>query len=437
LIEQPEGDAMKEKKLRGYLMLFICAAVLALSAFQINAVGRDLQYLVPAPQMQASSQQQNLQQDQQQDGEQEDQGDGQDDTPAAKPNQAALTLWESLKTAAESWSGSMETYTMSGILEKASMIADTEETKQARLTALNENAFRLKPQYLRFGRLFYPEELEKGSDGILLDEQLALALFKISEPIGRTVTVSGIKFTVIGILRHTKSVGGSEDYGAYVPLAYLWDKEIQLQALQVTVRPIPGAGARSTFATAMQNWSAGGTLIDLGKEAMGAMLPVRVLLFFAGVAVFFRLLSIWNGQFRRFFADYKQRLLREYAIRLMPRLTIGILVLAVGYGALALMISWLISYLVEPVYTFTEWVPAILVEWKDIQTAFWQVWQNASRLQEFNSPELNHIRFYGMLTGWFSAGEALSATVLWVRWWARRKRVKDKVLDDSSTGLSS
>lgn len=416
---------MKEKKLRGYLMLFICAAVLALSAFQINAVGRDLQYLVPAPQMQANSQQQN----QQQNGNQNGQQNGQEETPVQKPNQAALTLWKSLKTAAENWNGIMETYTMSGIVEKASFAGDTDETKQARLTALNENAYRLNPQYLRFGRLFYPEELEKGTDAILLDEQLALALFKISEPIGRTVTVSGIKFTVIGIVRHTKTVGDGEDYGAYVPLNYLWDKEIQLQALQVTARPIPHAGARSTFTTAMQSWSPGGTLIDLGKEAMGAMLPIRVLLFFAGMAVFFRLLSIWNGQFKRFFADYRQRLLREYAIKLMPRLTVGILVLALGYGALVLLISWLISYLVEPVYTFTEWVPAILVEWKDIQTAFWQVWQNASRLQEFKSPELSHIRFYGMLTGWFSAGEALSVTVLWVRWWARRKKDAASTVD--------
>jgi hypothetical protein len=424
---------MKEKKFRGFLALFVCAAVLALSAFQINAMGRDLQYLIPAPQMQANSQQQ---QDQQQDGEQGGQQDDQEETPTAKPNQAALTLWESLKTAAENWSGIMETYTMSGIMEKASFAGDTEETKQARLTALSGNAFRLKPQYLHFGRLFYPEELEKGADVILLDEQLALALFKISQPIGRTVTVSGIKFTVVGILRHTKTVGDSEDYGAYVPLAYLWDKEIQLQALQVTARPIPGAGARSIFATAMENLSAGGTMIDLGKEAMGAMLPIRVLLFFAGLAVFFRLLSIWNGQFRSFFADYKQRLLRQYAIKLMPRLSLGILVLALGYGVLTFMISWLITYLVTPVYTFTEWVPAILVEWKDIQTAFWQVWQSASRLQELRSPELNHIRFYGMLIGWFSAGEALSATVMWVRWWARRKRLPDKVMDDSNTGLT-
>ncbi len=421
---------MKEKKLRGFLALFVCAAVLILSAFQINAVGRDLQYLIPAPQMEPDNRQQD-----QQDQQQEDQ----ESTPAPKPNQAALTLWDNLKTAAGSWNGIMEAYTMNGILEKASMTGDTNETKQARLTALNENAFKLQPQYLHFGRLFYPEELKRGADVILLDEKLALALFKIAQPIGRTVTISDIKFTVVGILRHTKAVGDSEDYGAYVPLQYLWDKEIQLQALQVTARPIPGAGARSTFATAMESWKAGGTLIDLGKEAMGAMLPVRVLLFFTGAAVFFRLLSIWNGQFKRFFADYRQRLSREYAVRLMPRLTLGILALAAGYGVLVFMISWLITYLVEPVYTFTEWVPAILVEWKDIQIAFWRVWQSAARLQEFKSPELNCIRFYGMLTAWFSAGTAVALTVMWVRWWAVRKQaqVPDKARSNAGIDLAS
>ncbi len=406
---------MKEKKLRGFLAIFICAAVLIWSAISITAVGHDLQYMIPAPQMEP--------------GEQQDQQDYQEDMPAQKPNQAALTLWESLKTAAENWSGIMETYTMSGILEKASMTADTEETKQARLTALNENAFRLTPQYLHFGRLFYPEELKKGADVILLDEQLALALFKIAQPIGRTVTISGIDFMVVGILRHTKAVGDSEDYGAYVPINYLWDKEIQLQALQVTAKPIPGAGARATFLAAMENWKAGGTLIDLGKEAMGAMLPIRMLLFFAGAAVFFRLLSIWNGQFRRFFADYRQRLTRQYAVKLMPRLMVGVFALSAGYGALALMISWLITYLVAPVYTFTEWVPAILVEWKDIQTAFWQVWQSAARLQELRSPELNRIRFYGMLTSWFSAGAAVALTLMWVRWWARREKNIESITD--------
>ncbi len=408
---------MKEKKLRGFLALFICAIVLAWTAASISAVGQDLQYLVPAPKMEPAAE------------NQQDEQDEQEEMPQ-KPNQAALTLWESLQSKAEKWQGIIKTYTLNGIIEKASLISDIEETKQARLTALNENAFVLTPKYLHFGRLFYPEELKKGAAVMLLDEKLALALFKISQPIGRTVKVGDVEFTVVGILRHTKSVGDSEDYGAYVPIAYLWDKEIQLQALQVTARPIPKAGARFTFGKDMEAWNAGGTAIDLGKEAMGAMLPVRVLLFFIGTGLFFRLLCLWNGQFKHFFADYKQRLVRQYAVKLMPRLILGILALALGYGILAALISWLITYLVAPVYTFTEWVPAILVEWKDIQTAFWQVWQNAAMLQELRSPELLRIRYFAMLTAWFSAGTAVTITMLWVRWWGRRDGGKQGTITD-------
>ena len=165
------------------------------------------------------------------------------------------------------------------------------ETTQARLNALGPDAFALAPQYLFVGRLFYPEELENGADGILLDEQLALALFRVAEPVGRTVTVSGVEFTVIGVLRHSKRVGDSMDYAAYVTLASLWDEAIQLDALQVTARPVSGAGARASFLTDMETWQAGGTLIDLRKEAVGALLPLRVLLFVCGAAVFFRLLG--------------------------------------------------------------------------------------------------------------------------------------------------
>lgn len=396
---------MKKTTIWSLLGLLLCAAALLLSGLQINAVGRDLQYLIPAPKMEPA----------QPDQTGDDDGSQEEETPPPAPNRAALALWESLKTAGEGWDGVMSAYTLSGVMEKASLTSDTKETKQARLTALGEKAFILNPKYLLFGRLFYPEELQKGADAILLDEQLALDLFKISQPIDRTVSLAGKNYRVIGILRHTKKVGDSEDYGAYIPLASLWDKEVQLQALQVSARPIPGAGARATFAAAMESWQAGGTLIDLGKEAMGALLPLRVLLFFLGGVVFFRLLGWWNGHFRHFFEEYRKRLVREYAVRLAPMLTLGIIGLALGYAALALGAATLIEYIVAPVYTFTEWVPAVLVEWKDIQTAFWQVWQGAARLTELRSPELSRIRYFAMIVAWASAGTAVCLTPLWVR----------------------
>ncbi len=415
---------MKKQNLPALLALAVCIALLGWSAVEVNAVGGDLQYLIPAPAIETGT---GGQGDAQKDAQTDTQADSQADpagaqSAAAQPNAKALALLNSLQTAAEDWTGIIERYALSGIAESATLVGDTDVSKQARLCALGPDALTLSPEYLRFGRLFYPEELENGSDGILLDEQLALALFRVAEPIGRTVTVSGVDFTVIGVLRHTKRVGDSADYAAYVPLAALWNQAVQLDALQVTARPISGAGARSAFTTSMQSWQAGGTLIDLRKESMGALLPLRVLLFFCGCVVLFDLLRLWKNRLRGFINDYRERLKLEYAARLMPRLLAGTLLLALSCCLLALGAAVLINYIVAPVYTFPEWVPTVLVEWDDITAAFWRVWQGAAGLTELRSPELIRLRYFAMVTAWSSAAAVVALTGLWTRWRTRREK---------------
>ncbi|HPF87730.1 MAG TPA: ABC transporter permease [Candidatus Limiplasma sp.] len=402
------------KKHRNWTLaaLAVCIGILVWSAVEIHAVKSNLQYLIPAPAIETQSTgQSSVPEDPTADSQSAD----------VLPNAEVLALWEALQTTAEDWDGIVESYTLSGIAEGITLSSDADETQQARLNALGEDAFALAPAYLLVGRLFYPEELAVGSDGILLDEDLALALFHITEPVGRTVTVADMEFTVIGILRHQKRVGDSEDYAAYIPLATLWDQPFQLDALQVTAMPVSHAGASATFAADMEGWQAGGTLIDLHKEGMGALLPLRVLLFLIGSVVFFALLHDWISRTHAFLSHTHSQLQVEYASRLWPRLTLSALALLLGYGLLALAAAGLMNYIVAPVYTFPEWVPAVLVEWDDIQSAFWQVWQSAASLLELRSPELIRIRYFGMLTGWFSAGAAVLLTDLWV---SRRRRSK-------------
>src|SRR5699024_12556269 len=63
--------------------------------------------------------------------------------------------------------------------------------------------------------------------------------------------------------------------------------------------------------------------------------------------------------------------------------------------------------LVEPVYTFPEWVPAVLVEPKDIQTAFWNVWQTSATVVEYRTPELLRLRFLREVMAWSCGAVAL------------------------------
>ena len=385
--------------------LAVCAALLVWSAAEIRAAGNNLQYIIPAPPIETA--------DPGQDGAQTGQAD--DKQTEVTPNGKTLALWKKLQTVSENWEGIFQSYTLSGIAEDISLAGDTEVTVQARLNALGSDAFDIEPEYLRVGRLFYPQELQNGARGILLDEQLALALFRVAEPIGRTVTISNMEFTVIGILRHAKKVGDSKDYSACITLAALWDQAIQLDALQVTALPVSGAGARAILKTDLENWQAGGTLIDLRKEGTGALMPLRVLLFFCGCAVLFRLLGIWTRRMRLFISDCRQRLRLEYLQKLLPRMLAKSFLFTLGGGVLLLGAAGLISYIVAPVYTFPEWVPAVLVEWEDIRSTFWQVRQGAASLMELRSPELIRIRYFAMVTGWCSAAAAVLLTCLWVR----------------------
>ena len=407
---------MKKHRKWTWIALAVCAAVLGWSYVELHAIGGNLQYLVPAPAMDAGSGSQSTPPDNTQPGAAQPGGE---QTEPVRPNAQSLTLWESLQTTANDWNGIIQHYTLTGVAETISLESDAESTGQARLVALGPDAFALSAAYLRVGRLFYPEELASGSHGILLDEQLALALFRIAEPIGRTVTLADTEFTVIGVLRHAKRVGNGREYSAYVTLAALWDLPVALDALQVTAAPQPGAGASAVFSADMKLWQAGGTMINLRKESMGALLPLRMLLFLCGATLFFALLRLWNNRTRSLIAGFRRRLDTEYAARLLPRFTPRVLALCLGYAVLALAAGVLIRYLVAPVYTFPEWVPAVLVDWKSIQETFWAFWQNEAGLRELRSPELIRIRYFGMLSGWFSAGGAVLLASLWA---GRRQR---------------
>ena len=75
--------------------------------------------------------------------------------------------------------------------------------------------------------------------------------------------------------------------------------------------------------------------------------------------------------------------------------------------ACAAALAWLFTRLVEPVYTFPEWVPAVLVEPKDIQTAFWNVWQTSATVVEYRTPELLRLRFLREVMAWSCGACAL------------------------------
>lgn len=387
------------KKHRGlFLLMAVLLAVTGYAVYQVHLVGNTLQYLVPAPAPVQESK----------DG-QSGEEDGQKKTPPNQPLQDAL---KQLNSAAEEWQNIISNYTLTGILEKCSFTSDIGESASGRLTCLGPGAFSVSPKLVRFGRLFDPEELQKGRRVILLDEQLAVKLFKIGEPVDRTVTLFGEEYLVAGIVRHEKKVGDYEDFGAYIPLTQMVHENAQLDALMVSALPIPGAGAKVAFQTAMESWQSGGSLYDLNKEGMAATLWLRVLAFVLGMAFLFRGIKRLNRGVLALIKKYRGRLMHQYAVRLFPWFFSRCLLFALFYALAAGAAAVLMNFMIAPVYTFPEWIPAVLVEWKDIQAAFWNVWQDSAVIRELRSPEILRLRFFGLIVQWCAALMGVSLAVL-------------------------
>lgn len=394
---------MQKKPWRKLILLLLLSAALTYCVLAVNSVGNQLQYLVEAP-----------------GPEQEKTDTGSNETQ--QPNKSLIERGEQLKSAMEGLSDNVSAYTLTGVVDQQSLQSDIGNGAQGRLELLGENSFALRPKYLRYGRLFFPEELEQGADVMLLDEQLALLLFNIGDPLERTVTLAGKEYRVIGIVRHQKQVGDLTDAGAYVPLASVASLELTVDALMVNAQPIAGTGASVAFKSAMDSWQSGGNMIDLGKESMGAKLWLRLLLFLSGMTLTLRAVRFLNRRVHDALRDDKERLKSSYAIRLMPRFTGQALVLGMGYLLCAGAVALLMQYLIEPVYTFPEWIPAVLVEWKEIATAFWKCWQTPATLVELRSPEFMRLRFYGLMIQLTSAGCGVTLALLYGRLRTREER---------------
>ena len=405
-----------KKKASWWQNVLLTAFVIALAfgAWQAESVGNHLQYLVMPP-------------------DQVEQSASSDEEQAGGlTNRPIVDAIESLNNRVTEWETTMACWTVGGVMEKRSLVGV--ESVAARVELMGENGLLLHPLYLREGRLFYPDELKKGEKVMILDEQLALKLFNYPYPVGREAVLEGITYRVIGVVRHTKQVGDLTDYGAYIPLMSVIDTPVTLDALQVEAKPNPGTGASVSFRLAEQ-WGEevirkSGTYYDLGKESMGARLWLRVLLFVTGMTLCLRFINWLNGRVRYYGKRYQQQLQHKYAIALMPELTGVVLLFIFGYGASIGGLALLMYYIIQPVYTFPEWIPTILVEWQDIAKAFWKVWQEPAVMVELRSPEILRLRWLDLLIKGCSAG----AAVLLALRYARTRALSDE-MNDSLTGL--
>lgn len=334
---------------------------------------------------------------------------------ATVTNAGLFSAREAATRVTEQLEGACDHSTLFAIASPATVSVKDGESKSARLEAIQEDAYALKPISLYSGRLIYPEEFQRGERVAMVDEQLAVALFQYAEPIEREILIAGESYRIVGIVRDHKQVGDQQEYSLYVPFLAIERSGLPLTALCLEASPIPGSGGWSAFSTAVASQISGGTTVNLQKEKENALMPVRILGVAFGLMLLFHFVGWLNLRAKTAYTIYRRRLMDQYAARLLP-LTLGhVLLLGLGYAIAIFAFAQLFVLLISPVYTFPEWVPAVLVEPQDIAAAFWNVWQGMASVLSLRSPEVLRVSFFARVIGWSAGGAALAAGILWGR----------------------
>lgn len=342
-----------------------------------------------------------------------------------EPDPTALCqLLTRIQNSEEDWQETYTAWALTSQNESVSLSGENGGTAIATLQGVWGDTAALPAMLARFGRTFYQEELTNGEKVMLLTEELAIALFRTGDPVGRQVQVEGESYRVIGILRQSRTVGDHDEYMAYVPLLALDAAGYQTQTLTLSARPVEGSGAANRFAKDMESLCSGGESHLLSKERARAMLPLRLLAVAVGLCAVFSLARWCKVLVLGWYQAEKIRLESSYLPGLLPRMALEALAVLGMAGAMLLGLWGLVQLALEPVYTFPEWIPAVLVEWSDISETFWVNQTSANRVISLRTSQSLTLDFFRRAMTALCGLTALMLAKFYGQWRGRRQTME-------------
>ncbi|MBL8209366.1 MAG: ABC transporter permease [Bryobacterales bacterium] len=117
------------------------------------------------------------------------------------------------------------------------------ETDRVQVSGQSANMFEISPRNLKEGRVYTAEEGRRGAKVTIMGPSLAEVLYPDGKVLGKTVTVAGAEYTVIGIFEPAKGgfFGENElDYTMVVPVETVRLRYPQLDNYLLTAKARPG-----------------------------------------------------------------------------------------------------------------------------------------------------------------------------------------------------
>lgn len=319
------------------------------------------------------------------------------------------SLLAARETIAETLGDSVTATAVGGLTGTASVSAG-EKSASAVVYAGAEGWFEIYPVALASGRRITETELRRGDRVIMLDSDLAFTLFGAEIPEDAEVRVLGESYAVVGTFRHRRDAGEVSAHAVCLPLRAAGGG---LETMLFSAKPVANAGARTLFESAVRDgWQPGGSLYSIEKEAMRRTMIPRMMLLVFGMSALMALLRGMNGVAARGAQSFRAGMRVHYFPKMIPRL-MGLIGLCIaGYGALAALLYGLMTFTVEPLYVFTEWVPENIVAWSSLRDVFWNLTSSAAQLVKVGTPQMRRIEFAGGLLRWGCLLAAWAALLL-------------------------
>lgn len=370
--------------IRRLLALALLAALIAALALSVGG-SRSYQYAFLAPRMEPP-------QERQPSAAQEGEG-GQEETREEEKPSALRLLIKGLREKMEELGAAQSGYGLTAIAPETGFADGGQGQAEASLQGLWGDQSLERQDVLISGRHLYYEELELGTPSAVIDERLAVDLFRVGDPLGRTMLIEGHPFTVVGIVRHHRTVGERALSSARVPLMAMDSLGLQAQVLVAGVQPRAGSGAYAALSQGLAQWQPGGSFHSLPKEGYRAMLPLRLLLCFMGLLAVSLLLRLAKIISLRLYWGGRRRLASRYAVRMLPEFAGRFLLIALMYAGILGLLYLVLQALIAPVYVFPEWVPVVLVEPREISRTFWLLREQQTALVSISTPQVLRLQY--------------------------------------------
>ena len=333
---------MGKRKHRGVLLMALGAVLMLTGAVLTAQVKGGLQYILPAP-------------------------------AASKDGGELEDLYEAGQKQLAGMADTLKDYGIGARKQGASLSKPAGTALDTVVYAVGEGYFDAVHETLIAGRTISHADVQKAEDVIVLDERAALAMFPGDDPLGKEVELDGKTFEVAGVIRADRRLGERDEHICYIPITTASRSGMRMQTVEVNAHGTTAQGSSILMKDTLSAWKPGGSFYDFDKLALGAVMPMRWLLLFAGAAFLLSLLSRMNAFTWGRLVYYNDQLKTRYARDMAAGMAGSLFLTVLGYVLLGAAAFLLAKFSIEPLYVFTEWVPEVVVELSSLQSRFWSL----------------------------------------------------------------